>query len=256
MFSDPKHNPLGRFDGLGATYARHRPSYPAQAINWVVEKITDRARPVADIGAGTGILSRLLVERGLRVIGIEPNESMRDQAGFNDLIEYRSGQAEATHLESASVAAVVAAQTFHWCDAGPALQEFHRILIPNGWVTLMWNDADLGDPFSAGFWRILRQGTPEPEIVARPHHLAGEPLLVHPLFQQGEVRTTPNVQEMDEEGLLGRAFSASFAPKECGASQRFADQLRALCRQHERDGRVRLRYRTILYQARRSSQHS
>jgi hypothetical protein len=113
----------------------------------------------------------------------------------------------------------------------------------------MWNASDLSDPFTAGFWRLLRETTPEPEIVEKPHHLAGEVLLDHPLFERANVRMEPNVQELDEEGLLGRGFSASFAPKECNASERFARRLRELFQQFEQGGRVRLLYQTTVYQA-------
>src|SRR5438552_17543182 len=135
MFSATKFNPLGRFDGLASVYAQHRPSYPVQALDWIVEKLVDRTIPIADIGAGTGILTRQLAERSCRVIGIEPNESMRQQAEalpYPGLIEYRPGRAEATGLPSSSIAVIVAAQTFHWCAAEPSLQEFHRILQPGG----------------------------------------------------------------------------------------------------------------------------
>lgn len=259
MFSSDKFNPLGRFDGLAPGYARHRPQYPAQALDWILEAMAERAGLVADVGAGTGIMTRQLAERGCRVIGIEPNASMLEQAEAEPrlrTIEYRSGQAEATGLPANSVAAVVAAQTFHWCEADASLREFHRILKPAGAVTLLWNIHDRTDPFTEGFWRTLHEATPEPEIVDKAHHLAGQVLLTHPLFEQARLRATPNEQALDEEGLLGRAFSASFAPKDCQASARAAERLRELFHQFEKGGRVHLRYQTHVYQARRKDAQS
>jgi SAM-dependent methyltransferase len=255
VFSDNRHNPLGRFDGLASIYARYRPNYPAQAIDFVVEKIQDRRFPIADVGAGTGILSRQLAERGFCVIGIEPNESMRTRAAASPsaAVDYRAGRAEATGLEPHSVAGVVAGQTFHWCAPDSSLREFHRILRPGAWVTLMWNIADTSDPFTAAYWRLLREGTPEPEIVENRHDMSGRALLVHPLFDAALERSVAHFQELDDDALLGRAFSSSFAPKECQAAERLAIRLRELFGRFAHDGRVRLLYQTTVYQARGKS---
>jgi SAM-dependent methyltransferase len=255
VLSDARHNPLGRFDGLAGLYAKNRPGYPRQAIDWIVEYLNAGAKRIVDVGCGTGISARLLAERGCRVIGIEPNDSMRAEAETTPTIgsvDYRTGKAEATGLEDGIADAVVAAQAFHWFDGDAALQEFHRLLRPSGWVTLLWNDSDEADPLTLEFWRILRQYTPEPDVVEKPHHLTGQLLLDHPLFEKGSVRTTSNHQDLDETGFLGRAFSASFAPKECGNSERFAAALRKLFADRARDGMVRLIYRTTAYQARRT----
>jgi SAM-dependent methyltransferase len=252
MLHEAKHNPRGRFDGLGSVYAKHRPDYPADAIDWILEKLP-REGLIADVGAGTGILSRQIAQRGFRVIGIEPNESMRAEAAqlTNARIDYRDGAAESTGLASKSIDGAAVGQAFHWFDRESALREFHRILRPGGWLSLLWNIADEADPFTAEFWKIMRATTPEPDVVRDPHHLTGEILLEHPLFVNAECRVTTNEQIVDEEGLLGRGFSASFAPKDCQASERFAERLRHLFRDHASAGWARLRYRTTLYRAQR-----
>jgi SAM-dependent methyltransferase len=252
MLSDPKHNPLGRFDGLAAVYARARPGYPPQAVDWIVELLPRSGASVVDVGCGTGISSRLLAERGVNVIGIEPNESMRIGAiAAGGGIDYRAGSAEVTGLPSECADGVIAAQAFHWFTADVALREFRRLLRPGGGATLLWNDFDPNDPFTSGYVALQRRFTPEPDVIERPHHLAGEALLTHPGFTDARARTTPNAQELDEETFQARAFSASFAPKECGAARRFAEQLRQHFEAFAVAGRVRLRYRTVLYQARR-----
>jgi SAM-dependent methyltransferase len=252
VLSDSKHNPLGRFDGLAGVYAKYRPSYPAEAIEWIIERLPDRRGTIVDVGCGTGISTRQLAGPGISVIGVEPNESMRAEAEQTPSsgIVYRAGQGEATGLGAGVADAVVAAQAFHWFKGPAALEEFHRILRPGGWISLMWNDADRTDDVTDAFWAIMRQDSPEPEVLRIPHHRSAEILLTHPQFDSALMRTTPNVQELDEEGLLGRAFSASFAPRECHAAQRFADRLRELFSAHSKDGKVRLVYRTAVYQAR------
>lgn len=246
------HNPTGRFDGLARGYAQYRPDYPARAIEWIIERLPGRTGTIIDVGCGTGISSRQLAGAGARVIGIEPNESMRVEAEAQHTphVEYRASRAEATGLEAGCADGVVAAQAFHWFDADAALREFHRLLRAGGWLTLLWNDHDLADPFTAAYWRTHQQFTPEPNVIARPHRETGEVLLSDPRFGDAVRRDTPHVQTVDEQGLLGRAFSASFAPKECGASARFADALRELFRTWSSGGTVAIRYQTTAYQAR------
>jgi hypothetical protein len=82
---------------------------------------------------------------------------------------------------------------------------------------------------------------------------AGEPLLTHPLFQGAERRDFANEQSLDEEGLLGRAFSASYAPREPAAVEAFAAALRDVFARYQQGGRVVVRYLTSLYLARRAT---
>ena len=106
MLSDSKHNPLGRFDGLAGVYAKYRPSYPAEAIEWIIERLPDRRGTIVDVGCGTGISSRQLAGPGISVIGVEPNESMRGEAEQTPSsgIVYRAGQSEATGLDASTIA--------------------------------------------------------------------------------------------------------------------------------------------------------
>jgi SAM-dependent methyltransferase len=153
-------------------------------------------------------------------------------------------------LASASADVVLAAQTFHWCEPNAALREFHRILKPGGWAALMWNERDEADPFTAAYGVIVGS-TPEAAAVELPRGRAGEPLLVSPLFQDGERLVFPNEQAVDEDGLLGRALSASYAPKEPAAVKAFTAALREVFFRFQENGRVAIRYETSLYVARR-----
>ena len=138
----PGSNPTGRFSGLADAYAVHRPSYPDEVVRTVILRAgLQRGATLVDVGCGTGIASRLFAERGLSVIGVEPNSAMRRRAEATPCPagpppRYRDGAAEATGLPDAMAECVVAAQAFHWFDAGTALREFHRILKPDGWVAL------------------------------------------------------------------------------------------------------------------------
>jgi SAM-dependent methyltransferase len=252
-----RHNPAGRFSGLAEVYAKCRPTYPDAAVAFVLERCGLRPGSlVVDVGSGTGISARLFAHRGLRVVGVEPNDEMRCRAEAEPLPEgeqaplYRPGTAEATGLESVSADAVLAAQAFHWFNPDAALREFHRILRPAGWVALMWNERDPSDPFTAAYGDIVG-ASPEAKAVEGPRAEAGRALLSSPLFEQGERTLFTHGQELDREGVLGRAFSASYAPREPAAAERFAAELDEVFARFESGGRVVLHYVTSVWTARR-----
>jgi SAM-dependent methyltransferase len=255
------HNPTGRFSGLASAYARHRPDYPADAVEWIVRRaglVADSAggkNPplLIDVGCGTGISSRQFAQGGVRVTGIEPNDDMRrqaEQAGGMALLHYQPGKAEQTGLADGCADCVLAAQAFHWFDASLALAEFHRILRPGGWVALVWNERDPRDACTAAYGAIIAKA-PDAALVEGNRAQAGEVLLRSPLFGEGEKVEFTHRQDLDEEGLLGRAFSASYAPRQPPLAEAFAAGLRDVFARFQRDGRVGLQYVTTVYMARR-----
>jgi SAM-dependent methyltransferase len=251
------YNPTGRFSGLADLYARHRPDYPAAALDLIVQRCgLGRDTLLVDVGCGTGISARLFAARGVPVLGVEPNDEMRARAAATPLsagaapVEYRKGRAEATGLPDDAAAAVLAAQAFHWFDALAALREFHRILRPGGWVALVWNERDEADPCTAAYGAVVRSA-PDAAAIEVPRSRAGDPLLSSPLFEEAERVAFGHEQELDEEGLLGRAFSASYAPREpAEAAAAFAAALRDVFARYQLQGRVLLRYETTVYLAR------
>jgi SAM-dependent methyltransferase len=255
-----QHNPAGRFTGLATLYARWRPDYPDPAIDHILTRCgLGPGSVVADVGCGTGISSRLLAARGVRVLGVEPNAEMRGKAAAVALPAgvpapvYLEGRAEATGLPDARVDAVLAAQAFHWFEPAAALREFHRILKPGGWVVLMWNERDDGDPFTAAYGAAVR-ATPDAAAVEVPRGRAGEPLLYHPQFEQAACAHFAHGQALDEAGLLGRAFSASYAPRQGSAeADAFEAALRQLFARWRSAGQVTIRYTTSVYTALRKA---
>jgi ubiquinone/menaquinone biosynthesis C-methylase UbiE len=249
-------NPTGRFSNVAERYSRCRPSYPDEAIDYILARCALKpGGKVADIGSGTGISSRLLAARGLQVFGIEPNAEMRRQAESHPSTSkglapiYREGKAEATGLFAGEMDAVIAAQAFHWFDPAATLPEFRRILKPCGRVILMWYEIDTHDPFSASYSSLLHS-TPEGAAVLAARTRGGSVLLQSPLFTDGERRNFINAQDLKEEELLGRAFSASYAPKEQQAAAKLTADMRDLFESHQRNGQVRLCYETSVYTAR------
>jgi ubiquinone/menaquinone biosynthesis C-methylase UbiE len=135
----------GDFTGLARDYARFRPGYAPQVATAILGYVRGDAECVdaADVGAGTGIWTRMLAARGLRsVVAVEPNDDMRGQGietsrGMN--IVWRKGSAEATGLPDGSADLVSMASSLHWADFDKACDEFHRILRSRGVFVALWN---------------------------------------------------------------------------------------------------------------------
>ncbi len=128
----------GRSFGPAAErYDRIRPSYPVEALRWI---LGDQPSRVVDLGAGTGILTRQLVALGHEVIPVEPDPAMR--ALIPAELAPRDGTAEAIPLPDASVDAVVAGQAYHWFDQDKAHPEIARVLRPGGVFGPLWNERD------------------------------------------------------------------------------------------------------------------
>jgi SAM-dependent methyltransferase len=125
------------FGTQARAYAQGRPSYPMDAVRWVVPS---NARVVLDLAAGTGKLTERLLELGLDVLAVEPSDEMR--ALIPAAARAIAGTAERIPLPDASVDAVVVGQAFHWFDPAPALDEIARVLRPRGALGLFWNLDD------------------------------------------------------------------------------------------------------------------
>ena len=134
----------GDFTGLAENYSRYRPGYSRSVRDALLAMCSSdvAAMKVADVGAGTGIWTRLMAERVAHVTAVEPNEDMR-RCGIRDSqgqpVTYREGSGEATGLSDQTVDMVSMASSFHWVDFERGLREFRRILKPNGRFVALWN---------------------------------------------------------------------------------------------------------------------
>lgn len=144
------------FEQGADVYAAVRPSYPADAVSWL---LPPDARQVLDLAAGTGKLTALLAGRGLDVVAVEPSESMlghlrAELPGVLALV----GTAEEIPLPDASVDAVLVAQAWHWFNESAASAEIARVLRPRGRLGVVWNSRDEGVDWVARFGEILHRG--------------------------------------------------------------------------------------------------
>jgi ubiquinone/menaquinone biosynthesis C-methylase UbiE len=248
-FTDSKQ----RFSNRVADYVRYRPGYPAAALDSLRKECGLRpGHAIADLGSGTGFLSELFLKNGNRVYGVEPNEAMR-HAGEEYLASYDGfssieGSAESTTLDDSSVDFVTAGQAFHWFEPNPARREFARILKPNGWVVVLWNER-LTDttPFLREYEDLLRKFGTDYSRVNESYPREEQ---MRDFFGQNVHRqeSLPNFQVFDLEGLAGRVRSSSYMP--AADHPNFApmtEELERIFRAHQQDGSVRIEYLTRLY---------
>lgn len=238
-----------RFDDRASDYVRYRPSYPAAAIDHILEGLGAPERLVAaDVGAGTGISARLLGDRGVRVLAVEPGVAMRGAAAAHPNVTWIGGTAEATGLTSGVVGLVLAAQAFHWFRPPPTLAEFARILQPSGRLAIMWNRRNASDPLTAGFRQAIFDVGGETAAERMPFDASGVP--GSGLFSPVVRTAFPNAQRLDLAGLIGRARSASGVPKTGELGERLESMLRDLHARHaDADGIVSVIYETEVFLA-------
>jgi SAM-dependent methyltransferase len=242
-----------RFSNRVADYIRYRPGYPRAVLELLRDECGLTADSVvADIGSGTGILTRMFLENGNAVYGVEPNADMR-VAGEEFLAKYPifrsvAAAAEATTLPDASVDFVAAGQVFHWFDPQAARTEFRRILRPQGWVVVIANHRKKDStPFLRAYEAFLRKFGTDYGKVAETYPSAAR---MADFFGAGKFRehTAPNRQIFDFDGLSGRLRSSSYAPPpEHPNHKPMLATLKELFDAHSSDGSVSFDYVTYIY---------
>jgi SAM-dependent methyltransferase len=150
--------PARSFDLVADAYDRARPSYPGEAVDWLLRGLrgTGSAPDVVELGAGTGKLTEQLVARGCNVTATDPSPVMLARlAARVPSARTLAGTAEQIPADPRSTDLVVAAQAFHWFDADRVLQEVARVLRPGGHFAVMWNTRDERIPWVKRLGRII-----------------------------------------------------------------------------------------------------
>jgi len=236
-------------------YAEGRPNYPAEALDFLIEAMQlDRSMRVADVGAGTGLLTRDLKSRFNEVVAIEPNDDMRgqlsDAASISAGIHAMKGTAENTGLADESVNAIFSAQAFHWFEPSAARAEFSRILKSPKPVALIWNDRKVDrDPGAIGLDKIMTRLQKSLTV------LTGNEATIAEFYKKPKL----NKAEFDNFTYLSPAefrsmvLSRSYAPREGDAGYtELVAELDGLFDAHSKNGKFSVPYKTIVYWGRLS----
>jgi SAM-dependent methyltransferase len=246
-------HPTRRFSSRVDDYVKYRPSYPPVIADWLTREgfLTPHSL-VADIGSGTGLLAELFLERGNRVLGVEPNPEMR-AAGERFLARFSqftsiAATAEATTLPAASIELITAGQAFHWFDHAAARSEFSRVLRPGGAIALLWNDRLVdASPFLRAYEQLLREFSLD---YAKVDHRQITDRVIADFFHPHPVtmHAFANRQVFDFPGLRGRLLSSSYAPPagHPGHEPMLA-RLREIFDRHQEAGQVTIHYQTKIY---------
>ncbi len=193
------------FGAQAGAYEAGRPDYPRDAVAWLLEPVTgDRPPRVADVGAGTGKLSRVAVALGATVTAIDPDEAMLEALRVAvPGVPTRVGTAERLPLPDESQDAVILGQAWHWVDPVVGSREIARVLRPGGVLGLIWNIRDETTPWVRRLTEIMRASRAE-------QALAGDgPTVGTPFTDLTRAEWTWN-RPMTRQMLLDMARSRSY----------------------------------------------
>ena len=250
MAIDVTHRFADRVDN----YVKYRPHYPKEMFSFLLsENIVNANSVIADIGSGTGISTEPFLQMDLKVFAVEPNKEMREAAeklfSSNNNFVSLDASAEHTTLEDRSVDVVLAGQAFHWFDKEKAKQEFKRILKPNGYVVLMWNDRRTNSTdFLRSYEDFLQACAIDYKQVN--HKNTQDKAIFNSFFGENNYQEKwfDNFQEVDYTGLKGRVLSSSYMPNEGHKDfDHMMYCLKKVFARYQQNNKVRLDYETKIY---------
>lgn len=240
------------FTGKSQDYAKFRATYPEALLDYLAFDASLKDKVVADVGAGTGIFSRLLAPFVQKVYAIEPNADMRNACEQHccdqENLSVIDGHAEQTMLPDKSVDALTSAQAFHWFDIEAFRLEARRILRDGGRMFLIWNVLDDSHPVTRGVRKLCDKLTLQDRSIRSTW--------LDDRFETGSVfkgisqmlMSFPNDRTYTREAFVGRYLSTSYAPKP-GAPEyeTYVAGIINIFDTHQTDGLLEVPYRTRCY---------
>ncbi|WP_367606966.1 class I SAM-dependent methyltransferase [Legionella sp. W05-934-2] len=239
-----------RFSNRVENYLLARPGYPQAIVDLLKEKCHLTAHSlVADIGSGTGIFTKLLLDEGIQVFGVEPNQAMR-QAAEKYLANYSlfqsiDGQADHTQLPKHSIDLITVAQAYHWFNKEQTEVEFLRVLKPTGSLFLVWNLRENNTPIMRDYEQLLIEfGTDYLNVSAE--NAQKQALTFH--GQAFKTHSFDNHQDLNWPQLKSRLLSCSYIPSETAPNYNaMMHTLENLFNKHQRNGVIHFSYITKCY---------
>lgn len=239
-----------RFSDRVDDYVKYRPEYPQQLIILLQKNVfLNNDSIIADIGAGTGISTKLFLENGWKVYAVEPNTPMREAAelSFTGYKNYKSidGSAEHTTLPEHSIDVVFSAQAFHWFELSKTKIELNRILKTSGHIVLVWNLRSEKNDFQRDYEKLLKR-LPEYSDATQKNITD---VIIEDFFSPRIMHKEylKNAQQLSLEGLKGRTRSSSYVPKSGDDYENLISELEILFSKYEKNGVVEFEYETIVY---------
>lgn len=219
-----KTSSVSLFTEKSDAYAKYRPGYPDKAFEIILNRYNNFSGIEAvDVGAGTGISSRLLAENGTNVKAIEANADMISSAWFHDRVTYIQGKAEFLPVRNNTADLVTSFQAFHWFDFKKSLKEFNRILKSSGRLALIWSYWDQRDFFTNQYVGLINNIAQNNPNATSPYDgIPGKikkirvgilwKLKYLPFFRNVKRHKLTYEQEVDLQKLVGCAHSQSYIP--------------------------------------------
>ena len=240
-----------KFSGKASYYTAGRPAYSEKLIEYLCSIGLSEQSIVADIGSGTGIFARQLLEKGAFVYCVEPNGDMRSAAGrelglFDKFVSV-NGTASDTTLESNSIDLITCAQAFHWFNVEEFKAECKRILKPNGKVILIWNTRDTEAAINKDSAAICQKYCPAFQGFNGGSNNNAERISQ---FFSGkfEIKSFENDLEYDRDKFINRMLSSSYALAPTDSQyQKYIDELTSIFEKYSSNGILTLPNSTVAY---------
>lgn len=243
-----------KFNGMGKIYSKYRPSYPFHFIDYLFTEVgVSQSSIIADIGSGTGILTKQLLERGCKVYGIEPNADMRviAETNLSNFPEFTSvnGSAENTTIADNSVDYITVAQAFHWFDRENFKKECQRILKPEGKVILVWNNRVNNHELVIDNYEVNRKYCPNFKGFSDGMYGKTNKDDFSDFFNgKYETKVFSNNLIFDMDGFIGRNLSASYSLKSNDTRYNdYVNELKEIYIKHSNEGQLTMPNLTYSY---------
>lgn len=246
----------GKFTRKVADYVKYRPTYPDLFFKYLFDEVgLSPDACVADVGAGTGILTEPLAERVKTIYAVEPNRNMRiacmESCGRNCSFVALDGTAEDTGIPDQSVDFITVAQAFHWFNRNRTHQEFTRILKPEGLVILVWNSRVPESALVVENDALCRKYCPDFIGFSGGRESSIDQFIHFYRDNLYETRSYGNDRTLTLEAFIGSSLSASYAPlPEYDGYDAFVADLEILFERYQKNGLLTVPMRTWSYTGR------